>query len=97
MYVGINKQLDKACLCAYTIRVMKKKIAISLFKSGAALGRALHVTRGAIHNWPDDLDVRRSDQVIGAAIRLNLITPEQAKELITNERQRDQRGAGDAH
>lgn len=76
---------------------MKKKIAISLFKSGAALGRALKVTRGAIHNWPDDLDVRRSDQVIGAAIRLNLITPEQAKELITNERQRDQRGQGIAH
>lgn len=76
---------------------MKKRTAISLFKSGAALGRALKVTRGAIHNWPEDLDVRRSDQVIGAAIRLNVITPEQAKELITNERQRDQRGASDAH
>lgn len=82
---------------AYTIRVMKKKIAISLFKSGAALGRALKVTRGAIHNWPDDLDVRRSDQVIGAAIRLNLITPEQAKELITNERQRHERSQGSAN
>ena len=75
----------------------EKKIAISLFKSGAALGRALKVTRGAIHNWPDDLDVRRSDQVIGAAIRLNLITPEQAKELITNERQRHERSQGSAN
>ena len=60
------------------------------------MGRALKVTRGAIHNWPDDLDVRRSDQVIGAAIRLNLITPEQAKELC-NERQGNERGASDAH
>ena len=74
---------------------MKKTTAISLFKSGAALGRALKVTRGAIHNWPDDLDVRRSDQVIGAAIRLNLITPEQVKELITNERQGDERSASE--
>ena len=54
---------------------MKKQTAISLFSSGAALGRALKVTRGAIHNWPEDLDVRRSDQVIGDAISLNLITP----------------------
>jgi hypothetical protein len=76
---------------------MKKQTAISLFSSGAALGRALKVTRGAIHNWPEDLDVRRSDQVIGAAIRLNLITPEQAKELIEHERQRHERSQGIAH
>lgn len=76
---------------------MDKKIAISLFGSGAALGRALGVSRTAVGFWPETLTIRQQDEVIGAAIRLNKITPEQAKELITNERQRDQRGASDAH
>lgn len=76
---------------------MNKKIAISLFGSGAALGRALGISRTAVGFWPEILTIRQQDEVIGAAIRLNKITPEQAKELITNERQRDQRGASDAH
>ncbi len=76
---------------------MNKKTAISLFGSGAALGRALGISRTAVGFWPEILTIRQQDEVIGAAIRLNKITPEQAKELITNERQRDQRGAGDAH
>ncbi len=76
---------------------MDKKIAISLFGSGAALGRALGISRTAVGFWPETLTIRQQDEVIGAAIRLNKITPEQAKELITNERQRDQRGASDAH
>lgn len=76
---------------------MDKKKAISLFGSGAALGRALGISRTAVGFWPETLTIRQQDEVIGAAIRLNKITPEQAKELITNERQRDQRGASDAH
>lgn len=76
---------------------MNKKTAISLFGSGAALGRALGISRTAVGFWPEILTIRQQDEVIGAAIRLNKITPEQAKELITNERQRDQRGASDAH
>lgn len=61
------------------------------------MGRALCLTRGAICYWPETLTIRQQDEVIGAAIRLNLITPEQAKELITNERQGNERGASDAH
>lgn len=76
---------------------MNKKTAISLFGSGAALGRALGISRTAVGFWPEILTIRQQDEVIGATIRLNKITPEQAKELITNERQRDQRGASDAH
>ena len=76
---------------------MNKKTAISLFGSGAALGRALGISRTAVGFGPEILTIRQQDEVIGAAIRLNKITPEQAKELITNERQRDQRGASDAH
>jgi hypothetical protein len=76
---------------------MKKETAISIFGSGAALGRALCLTRGAICYWPETLTIRQQDEVIGAAIRLNLITPEQAKELITNERQRHERSQGSAN
>ena len=70
---------------------MKKHTAIPIFGSGAALGRALGLTRGAIHNWPSELTTRQSDEVIGAALRLGKLTPEQAKELIDNERQRNER------
>ena len=76
---------------------MKKTTAIEIFGSGAQLARSIGVTRGAVWLWPETLTIRQQDEVIGAAIRLNKITPEQAKELITNERQRDQRGASDAH
>lgn len=76
---------------------MDKKIAISLFGSGAALGRALGISRTAVGFWPETLTIRQQDEVIGAAIRLNKITPEQAKELITNEGQGNERGASDAH
>lgn len=75
---------------------MNKKTAISLFGSGAALGRALGISRTAIGFWPETLTIRQQDEGIGAAIRLNKITPEQARELC-NERQGDERGASDAH
>ena len=75
---------------------MNKKTAISLFGSGAALGRALGISRTAIGFWPETLTIRQQDEVIGAAIRLNKITPEQARELC-NERQGNERGASDAH
>lgn len=76
---------------------MKKNTAIEIFGSGAQLARSIGITRGAVWLWPETLTIRQQDEVIGAAIRLNLITPEQAKELITNERQGDERGASDAH
>ena len=76
---------------------MNKKVAISLFGSGAALGRALGISRTAVGFWPETLTIRQQDEVIGAAIRLGKITPEQAKELITNERQRHERSQGVAH
>lgn len=76
---------------------MKKNTAIEIFGSGAQLARSIGVTRGAVWLWPETLTIRQQDEVIGAAIRLNKITPEQAKELITNERQGNERGASDAH
>ena len=76
---------------------MKREEAAVLFGNLVLLGRALGISPSAISQWPETLTIRQQDEVIGAAIRLNKITPEQAKELITNERQRDQRGASDAH
>lgn len=76
---------------------MKREEAALFFGNLVLLGKALGITPSAISQWPETLTIRQQDEVIGAAIRLNKITPEQAKELITNERQRDQRGAGDAH
>lgn len=70
---------------------MDKKKAISLFGSGAALGRALGISRTAVGFWPKVLTTRQQDEVIGAAIRVGKITPEEAKELIEHERQRDER------
>lgn len=70
---------------------MDKKTATSLFGSGAALGRALGISKAAIGNWHGNLSQRQQDEVIGAAIRLNKISPERAKELINDERQRDKR------
>lgn len=76
---------------------MEKDTAISIFGSGASLARALGVTRAAIGNWSKALTQRQQDEVIGAALRLGKLTPERAKELINDERQRDERSAGDAH
>ena len=95
MSLGINKRLDRQRLCTYTIQVMKKKTAIELFGSASKLSRAVQYTRGAIHNWPDELDRRRSDQVIGAAV--GKLSPAQAKELIEHERQRHERSQSSAN
>lgn len=75
---------------------MKKNTAIEIFGSGAQLARSIGITRGAVWLWPETLTIRQQDEVIGAAIRLGKITPEQAKELY-NERQGNERGASDAH
>lgn len=69
---------------------MDKKTASSIFGSDACMARALELSKAAISLWPEQLDLSRQDRVIGAAIRLNKITPEQAKELC-NERQGNER------
>lgn len=77
---------------------MKKDFAISIFGSGASLARAIGLGKSAISMWPNELTTRQQDEVIGAAIRLGKITPEQVNELVKNdERQRNERSAGDAH
>ena len=55
---------------ASKVPTMKKQDAIDLFGSGAALARALGVSRQLIWAWPADLDEHQTDRIIGAAIRL---------------------------
>lgn len=55
--------------------LMTKKDAVGMFGSGAALGRALGVSKAAIWQWPDELSQKQTDMVVGAAIRLGLELP----------------------
>lgn len=55
---------------------LTKQQAVAMFKNGAALGRALGITKGAISQWPDQLDQKQTAMVIGAAVQLGLPIPE---------------------
>lgn len=79
------------------MRCMKRDEAALFFGNLVLLGRALGISPSAISQWPETLTIRQQDEVIGAAIRLGKITPERAKELITNERQRHERSQGSAN
>lgn len=54
---------------------LTKRQAIAIFDSGAALGRALGLTKGAISQWPEILDQQRTAAVIGAAVQLGKPVP----------------------
>ena len=55
---------------------MTKDQAISIFGPHSTdLARALEVTKSAISQWPHELDMMRSDRVLGAAVRLNRPIP----------------------
>lgn len=76
---------------------MKKRTAIGFYGNQILTAKALGISCAAISQWPEKLTLRQQDEVIGAAIRLNKLPPDQAKELITNERQGNERSARDAH
>lgn len=42
-----------------------------------AVGDALGITRQAVYQWPENLPQDTSDRLLGAAIRLNLLSPNQ--------------------
>lgn len=58
---------------------MTKQDAIAAFGSGAALARALGITRGAVSLWPAVLDQARIDRIRGAALRLGKAVPGEAQ------------------
>jgi len=50
-----------------------KSEAIEIFGSSAALSRALGITKSAVGQWPEELNQRQVNEVVGAAVRKNLI------------------------
>jgi hypothetical protein len=56
---------------------LTKQQALSLFDSGADLGRALGISRSAISQWPDALDEQQTAMVIGAAVLAGKAVPQE--------------------
>jgi hypothetical protein len=56
---------------------LTKQQAIAMFESGAALGRALGITKGAISQWPETLDQRQTAMVLGAAVQHGKTIPKE--------------------
>lgn len=54
---------------------MDKSTAISHFGSATSLARALGITPQAVYQWPEQLDQRRADLVLGAMVRLGMKLP----------------------
>lgn len=66
--------------------LMTKQQAIDIFGgTGADLGRAVGLTRARISQWPETLEQRETDLVVGAAIRLGKELP--ADFLVRDEQQ----------
>lgn len=55
---------------------LTKQQAIAMFGDGVRLAEALGVTKGAISQWPEELDQKRTAMVIGAAVQLGKPVPE---------------------
>jgi hypothetical protein len=56
---------------------LTKQQAIEIFgNSGAELGRSVGLHRSRISQWPELLDQKQTDLVIGAAIRLGKSLPD---------------------
>lgn len=55
---------------------LTKQQAAALFGDGVGLARALGITKGAISQWPEELDQSKTDRVIGALIRLGKPVPD---------------------
>lgn len=95
--LSAQKNICQNYLSALKIKSMKREEAALFFGNLVLLGKALGITPSAVSQWPETLTIRQQDEVIGAAIRLNKITPEQAKELFSNERQRHERSQSSAN
>lgn len=55
---------------------LTKQQALAIFGDGVSLARALGLTKGAISQWPEQLDQKRTAMVIGAAVQLGKPVPE---------------------
>ena len=56
---------------------MNKQTAIQIFKTQSAIADALGITRSAVSQWPEELDQRTTDELIGAAMRIGIKIPDE--------------------
>lgn len=61
---------------------MTKTQAVGLFRTRRALADAMGITPSAISQWPEELPTRLADEIVGAALRCRLLTPERAAEWL---------------
>lgn len=52
---------------------MTKTEAVQMFGTAKALAEAVGLSRGRISQWPEKLDQRQEDLVVGAAYRLGIL------------------------
>jgi hypothetical protein len=55
------------------VSIKTKTQAAAIFGNYSRLGRALGVTKGAISQWPEKLNTRQQNEVMGAALRAGLM------------------------
>lgn len=54
---------------------LTKQQAIDLFGTAKSLGAALGITGSAVGQWPDELDQRLTDEIVGMVLRLGKQLP----------------------
>lgn len=55
---------------------LTKSQAIDIFGNQSEIGRALGISRAAVSLWPEVLDQRKTDELVGAAMRLGKQLPD---------------------
>lgn len=60
---------------------MTKSEAVSIFQTIPSLAKALGLTPQAVYQWPAELRLEQADRVVGASLRLQRLTPQQAADL----------------
>jgi hypothetical protein len=68
--------LEFMCFTVLKLIAMKKSEAIKLFSRAYKLAEAVGVTPGAVSQWPEELPQQKVDMIVGAAVRLGKLKPE---------------------
>ena len=72
--------LVKPALLVIMSTIRTKQEAIRIFGGTMrAVGDALGISRQAVYQWPEKLPQDTSDRLVGAAIRLRLLSPDLAE------------------
>jgi len=56
------------------MKINTRQDVFDIFGGSAAAGIALDITQQAMYQWPEPLEDKQIDRVVGAAVRLGLMT-----------------------